>query len=110
MKEDTELGGKQLSAGERVFFMLLSANRDEDVFDDPARLDVTRNPNPHMAFGKGPHFCLGTPLARIEGQIVLGEIIRRYSSITLAEPVDNIPWINSLVTRGPSRIPLRLGK
>ncbi|MCP5389785.1 MAG: cytochrome P450 [Novosphingobium sp.] len=110
VKEETELGGKQLSAGERVFFMLLSANRDEEVFDDPARLDVTRNPNPHMAFGKGPHFCLGTPLARIEGQIVLGEIIRRYSSIELAEPVDNIPWINSLVTRGPSRIPLRLGK
>lgn len=110
VKEETELGGKQLSAGERVFFMLLSANRDEEVFDDPTRLDVTRNPNPHMAFGKGPHFCLGTPLARIEGQIVLGEIIRRYSSIELAEPVDNIPWINSLVTRGPSRIPLRLGK
>ena len=110
VKEETELGGKQLSAGERLFFMLLSANRDEEVFDDPTRLDVTRNPNPHMAFGKGPHFCLGTPLARIEGQIVLGEIIRRYSSIELAEPVDNIPWINSLVTRGPSRIPLRLGK
>ena len=110
VKEETELGGKQLSAGERVFFMLLSANRDEEVFDDPTRLDVTRNPNPHMAFGKGPHFCLGTPLARIEGQIVLGEIIRRYSSIELAEPVDNIPWVNSLVTRGPSRIPLRLGK
>ena len=110
VKEDTVLGGKQLSAGERAFFMLLSANRDEDVFDDPNRLDVTRDPNPHMAFGKGPHFCLGTPLARIEGQIVLGEIIRRYSSIELAEPLDNIPWINSLVTRGPSRIPLRLRK
>ena len=108
--EDTELGGKQLSAGERVFFMLLSANRDEEVFDDPNRLDVTRDPNPHMAFGKGPHFCLGTPLARIEGQIVLSEILQRYSSIELAEPVDNIPWINSLVTRGPSRIPLRLKK
>lgn len=110
VKEDTELGGKQLSAGERVFFMLLSANRDEDVFDEPNRLDVMRDPNPHMAFGKGPHFCLGTPLARIEGQIVLGEIIKRYSSVELAEPVDNIPWINSMVTRGPSRIPLRLRK
>lgn len=108
IKEDTELGGKQFSAGERAFFMLLSANRDEEVFDDPHRLDVTRNPNPHMAFGKGPHFCLGTPLARIEGEIVIGEIIRRYSKIELAEPVDSIPWINSLVTRGPSRIPLRL--
>lgn len=110
VKEDTELGGKQMSVGERVFFMLLSANRDEEVFDDPHRLDVTRDPNPHMAFGKGPHFCLGTPLARIEGQIVLQEIIQRYSGIELVEPVDNIPWINSLVTRGPSRIPLRLTK
>ncbi|QUT06863.1 cytochrome P450 [Sphingobium phenoxybenzoativorans] len=110
VKEDIEMGGKQLSAGERVFFMLLSANRDEEVFEDPTRLDVTRSPNPHMAFGKGPHFCLGTPLARIEGQIVLGEILRRYSSIELAEPVDSIPWINSLVTRGPSRLPLRLRK
>ena len=108
VKEETELGGKQMSVGERVFFMLLSANRDEEVFDDPHRLDVTRDPNPHMAFGKGPHFCLGTPLARLEGQIVLEEIIRRYSSIELAEPVDTIPWINSLVTRGPARIPLRL--
>lgn len=110
VKEEAELGGKQLSAGERVFFMLLSGNRDEDVFTDANRLDVTRNPNPHMAFGKGPHFCLGTPLARIEGQIVLSEIISRYSTIELAEPVDTIPWINSLVTRGPSRIPLRLRK
>lgn len=110
VKEDTELGGKQFTAGERAFFMLLSANRDEEVFDDPHRLDVTRNPNPHMAFGKGPHFCLGTPLARIEGQVVLSEIVRRYSRIELAEPVDNIAWINSLVTRGPSRIPLRLIK
>ena len=110
VKEDIEFGGKQFTAGERVFFMLLSANRDEEVFDDPHKLDVTRNPNPHMAFGKGPHFCLGTPLARVEGQIVLSEIIRRYSRIELAEPVEDIAWINSLVTRGPTRIPLRLIK
>ena len=108
VKEDTELGDKQLSAGERVFFMLLSANRDDEVFDDPDRFDVTRNPNPHMAFGKGPHFCLGTPLARIEGQIALGEIVRRYRSIELAEPMEDIAWINSMVTRGPQRMPLRL--
>lgn len=110
VKEDTELGGKQLSVGERTFFMLLSANRDEEVFDEPDRLDVTRDPNPHMAFGKGPHFCLGTPLARIEGQIVLQEIVQRYASIELAQPVESLPWINSLVTRGPARIPLRLRK
>lgn len=110
VKEDTELGGKQLSVGERTFFMLLSANRDEEVFDEPDRLDVTRDPNPHMAFGKGPHFCLGTPLARIEGQIVLQEIVQRYASVELAQPVESLPWINSLVTRGPARIPLRLRK
>ena len=110
VKKDAELGDKQLSVGERVFFMLLSANRDEEVFDDPDQLDVRRNPNPHMAFGKGPHFCLGTPLARIEGEIVLHEILRRYRSIELAEPIEDIHWINSMVTRGPSRLPLRLGK
>ncbi len=110
VREDIEFGGKQFAPGERVFFMLLSANRDEEVFDNPHRLDVTRDPNPHMAFGKGPHFCLGTPLARIEGQIVLSEIVRRYSRIELAEPVEDIAWINSLVTRGPTRIPLRLVK
>ncbi|QKR98349.1 cytochrome P450 [Sphingomonas sp. CL5.1] len=108
VKEETELGGKQLSAGERAFFMLLSANRDEEVFDDPDTLDVTRNPNPHMAFGKGPHFCLGTPLARIEGQIVLREMLQRYRSIDLAAPLEEVTWINSMVTRGPTRLPLKL--
>jgi cytochrome P450 len=106
--QDMELGNKQLTKGERVFAMLLAANRDEDVFDDPDRLDVSRNPNPHMAFGKGNHFCLGTPLARIEGQIALEAIIERYGAISLEENVDDIPWINSMVTRGPTRLPLRL--
>lgn len=108
VKEETGFGGKQLSAGERAFFMLLSANRDEEVFDDPDTLDVTRNPNPHMAFGKGPHFCLGTPLARIEGQIVLREMLQRYRSIDLAAPLEEVTWINSMVTRGPTRLPLKL--
>lgn len=110
VKEDTELRGKHLSAGERVFFMLLSANRDDEVFDDADRLDIGRNPNPHMAFGKGPHFCLGAPLARIEGQIVLTEILDRFSSIELAEPIEDVTWINSLVTRDPSRLPLILSR
>lgn len=106
--EDVEMRDKQISKGERVFAMLLSANRDDEVFDDPDRLDVGRNPNPHMAFGKGPHFCLGMPLARIEGQIALTKILERYGSITLEEDLNNIPWINSMVTRGPTRLPLRL--
>lgn len=105
--EDLELGGKQLSMGERVFAMLLGANRDPDVFDDPDKFDVTRNPNPHMAFGKGAHFCLGTPLARIEGQIALGEILQRFGKMTIEEDMGQVPWINSMVTRGPTRLPVK---
>ena len=108
VKEETELGGKQLAVGERVFSMLVSANRDEEMFKNSQQMDITRNPNPHMAFGKGPHFCLGTPLARIEGQAVIEHLLERFSSIELMEPVENIPWINSMVTRGPTRLPLLL--
>jgi len=106
--EDTELGGRQLSRGERVFAMLVGANRDEEVFSDPDRLDLTRAPNPHMAFGKGPHFCMGTPLARVQGQIVIETLLDRFGTITLEEDMSTIPWINSMVTRGPTRLPLRL--
>jgi len=108
VKEDTRLGDKELTAGERVFAMLVSANRDEEVFENPDTFDVTRNPNPHMAFGKGPHFCMGTPLARIEGRIALEAIIDRYDSITLDEDMSKVPWINSMVTRGPVRLPVTL--
>jgi cytochrome P450 len=106
--KESELGGKQLSQGERIFAMLVAANRDGDVFANPDALDLARNPNPHMAFGKGHHFCLGTPLARIEGQVAVECLIERFSRIELAEPVETIPWINSMVTRGPTRLPMRL--
>jgi cytochrome P450 len=105
---EAELGGKQLSCGERIFAMLVAANRDGAVFANPDRLDIARNPNPHMAFGKGHHFCLGTPLARIEGQIAVECLLDRFGTLELAEPVDDIPWINSMVTRGPTRLPMRL--
>ncbi len=106
--KETDLGGKQLSPGERIFAMLVSANRDADIFTNPDTLDILRNPNPHMAFGKGHHFCLGTPLARIEGQIAIECLLERFEKMELAEPVSRIPWINSMVTRGPSRLPLKL--
>jgi cytochrome P450 len=106
--KETELGSKQLSPGERIFSMLVAANRDGDVFANPDALNIARNPNPHMAFGKGHHFCLGTPLARIEGQVAMECILERFSKIELVEPVEDIPWINSMVTRGPTRLPMRL--
>jgi cytochrome P450 len=108
VKKETQLGGKRLSPGERIFAMLLAANRDGAVFANPDRLDIARNPNPHMAFGKGHHFCLGAPLARIEGQVAVECLLERFGTLELAEPVDDIPWINSMVTRGPTRLPMRL--
>lgn len=74
---DTVLGGEQIRAGERVIAWLGSANRDEAVFPDPEHFDVARNPNRHLAFGHGVHFCLGAPLARLEGRIVMEALVRR---------------------------------
>jgi len=106
--EDVELGDKQLTKGERVFTMLVAANRDEEIFDKPNSLDITRTDNPHMAFGKGGHFCMGGPLARIEAQVAFEELLQHFTSIELQEDVNNIPWINSMVTRGPTRLPIKL--
>lgn len=105
--EDTELGDQAIKAGDRVFVMLVGANRDPEVFRNPNDLNITRMPNPHMAFGKGNHFCLGTPLARIEGQIAIAAILERYDGFELTEDMTTVPWLNSMVTRGPTRLPLR---
>jgi cytochrome P450 len=105
---DTELGPREIKAGDRVFAMLAGANRDPEVFHDPETLNVQRKPNPHMAFGKGPHFCLGTPLAKLEAQIALNAVLERFNSIELSEPIESVAWLNSMVSHGPSRLPLRL--
>lgn len=106
--QDADLAGKRLAAGDRVFVMLVAANRDPAVFAEPDRIDVARTPNPHIAFGKGPHFCAGAPLSRLEAQIALSAILERYRSIEVMEPLDGIHWTNSMVTRGPERLPVRL--
>jgi cytochrome P450 len=83
-----ELGGQQLGAGEPVLMLYASANRDETVFGPTAdRFDATRDPNPHVAFGFGPHFCIGAVLARLEGRILLEELLARFESLELAGPV-----------------------
>lgn len=74
---DTELGGMQIRAGDTVGIWYPSANRDEDAFEDPERFDITREPNYHLAFGHGPHFCLGANLARWELRALFGELARR---------------------------------
>jgi cytochrome P450 len=84
---DTEIRGVPIEAGDRVAMWFLSANFDEDVFEDPMRFDVGRRPNPHTTFGRGgPHFCLGSFLARLEIGILLEEILARNVRFELAGP------------------------
>jgi cytochrome P450 len=86
---DAELGGQSIAAGEPLLLLFASADRDEEVFgQDAGDLDVGRDPNPHVAFGFGNHFCLGAALARLEGRVVLEELLARFSSIERAGPVE----------------------
>lgn len=85
--EDMVVGGVDVKKGDRVMLLMASGNRDPAQFADPERLDIARNPNPHMAFGHGIHFCLGAPLARLEVEISLLEMTRRYPDLKLAGPV-----------------------
>ena len=89
MKQDAEMGGKQLRQGEMVFQMLNAANRDPAYFDDPDRFDIRRRKNRHIAFGVGPHTCVGAALARTEGQIVFSTLLARLPGIRLVEERPN---------------------
>lgn len=89
--EDAEVGGRTIAKGQQVVLMYSSANRDEDHFDDPERLDVTRTPNNHIAFGFGTHFCLGAALARLEIKLFFEEFLKRISAIESAGPPVDMP-------------------
>jgi cytochrome P450 len=96
-----------VAAGDPVLLVYASANRDEEVFgSDADRLRVDRQPNPHVSFGFGPHFCLGAALARLEGRIVLSQLLDRFASVTLAGPVERTP---SAVIAGVRHAPLVFG-
>lgn len=85
---DTELGGQQLRAGEKLLLLYPSANRDEEVFHDPFRFDISRHPNNHIAFGLGSHFCLGNNLARLELRCFFEQLLRRLPDIELIDEVE----------------------
>ncbi len=106
-RADVEIGGKEIRAGERVRVILASANRDPDVFADPDRLDLTRDPCHHLAFGWGVHYCLGSELARLEGEIALPAIVRRFPRLRLAE--ETLRWRPTAVMRGLEALPLSVG-
>ena len=102
--EELELHGTRIGKGDRIFFMLNAANRDPRQFPDPERFDVTRHPNRHLAFGHGIHFCLGAPLARLEGQIAVASLLRRLPDLALVN--ERGDWNDSLVLRGLRSLPL----
>jgi cholest-4-en-3-one 26-monooxygenase len=103
---DMEYKGHQLHEGDKISLWYISANRDEAVFDDPYTFDITRNPNPHIAFGAGgPHFCLGTNLARMEIKVMLEELVARVPKIEqVSEPVR----LRSNFINGIKHLPVRL--
>lgn len=106
--EDMALRGKAIAEGDRVFLMLGAANRDPEVFDAPETFDIRRRPNRHVAFGYGPHFCVGAPLARLEGEIALNRLIARFPDMALTEaPAE---WTPHVVLRSLARLPLVLGR
>lgn len=92
VRKDVELDGVHLKAGERVMAMVAAANMDPAANEAPERLDLTRRPNRHMAFGTGIHFCLGHQLARIEGKCALEALLTRWPKLALAVPEDQIRW------------------
>jgi pimeloyl-[acyl-carrier protein] synthase len=102
--EDVTIDGKVIRKGQTIFILLGAINRDPAQFPDPDRLDITRNENRHLAFGYGIHFCLGAPLARIEGQIAIGALIQRVKNLVL--DMESVKWRDSLVVRGLKALPV----
>jgi unspecific monooxygenase len=100
--QDTELAGATIKRGELVLLLTGAANRDPTVFEDPDRLDLQRAASGHLSFGLGIHFCLGAPLARLEGEIALAALLRR--DITLAD--GDLAYRDNLVLRGLARLPV----
>jgi cytochrome P450 len=102
---DVELRGLTIREGDRVVLHYTSANFDEDVFDDPFRFDVTRDPNPQLAFGWGEHFCLGARLARLEARIFFEQLFEHFAGADIVGPVERL---ESNLTNTTKQIPVRL--
>jgi cytochrome P450 family 142 subfamily A polypeptide 1 len=101
---EVTMHGQTMREGDQVILMYPSANRDGEVFADPDRFDVRRDPNPHLAFGFGPHFCMGASLARLELQVMFSELLRRLPDLHLAG--DPMPRRSSNFISGPEAMPV----
>ena len=107
LTEEFEVGGTVLPAGTTAMCSMAAANRDEAAFENAAELDLTRSPNPHLAFGAGAHACLGQPLARTELQVVLEVLLRKLPSLELAVPAAELRRVEGLAVGGLRELPVR---
>ncbi|WP_257007016.1 cytochrome P450 family protein [Shouchella clausii] len=106
--EDVELQGKPVRKGDMLLISLASANRDKEAFEEPDMFDITRETNNHLAFGKGVHFCLGAPLARLEGEIAISTLLQRMPKLRLKKTGrDSLQWRPGMIIRGVKEIPLQ---
>lgn len=100
-----ERSGHELQVGDRVYLVILTANRDPAVFDEPGLVDLGREPNQHLGFGWGLHHCLGAPLARLEATITLRRLYERFGDLVILDPTR--PWSGNALGRGFGRMPVR---
>ena len=107
-ERDTEIAGQAIKADDRVLMVYSSANRDDTVFHDPDGIDVTREPNPHVAFGAGgPHFCLGANLARLEARIMFESLFTRFHDLEIDGVAADMPRVHSNLIDGFAHLPVR---
>ena len=108
--EPVEIGGVRIPEGEFVVLSVDAANHDEGRYPRPDDLDIDRDTGGHLGFGRGIHYCLGAPLARVEAEIGFTGMLDRFGRIELAVPEDRLEWRFSVVMRGLERLPVRLGR
>ncbi len=105
VSENVELGGRSIKRGQIAYVIMASANRDPDRFVDAETLDIRRENNKHLAFGRGIHSCLGAPLARLEADIAFSTLLRRFEKLTLVS--DEPDWRRQIYMRGLIALPIR---
>ncbi|WP_262508578.1 cytochrome P450 [Streptomyces spongiicola] len=104
--EDLTVGGRRIRRGEAVYVSYLAANRDPEVFSDPDGIALDRSPNPHVAFGYGPHYCVGALLARLETELLFAALVDRFPGMRLAVPEEELRWRPGALIRGPEGLPV----
>jgi len=106
--QDVEVHGRTIPEGAQVLLIYTSGNRDESIFERADEFDILRDPNPHITFGYGTHYCLGASLARVEIRVMLQELVRRLPGIKLADPTGAMRYTHSSFIRGLLALPIRI--